>query len=70
MLSGRSDEEKAKLAQELTKVVMEMTGDTEEAVSISMEDVEQSDWTAKVYMPDIAGNCHKLYKKPGYNPLT
>jgi 4-oxalocrotonate tautomerase len=70
MLSGRSDEQKTKLAHAITEVVMEMTGNTEEAVSISIEDIEQSDWTEKVYKPDIADNWDKLYKKPGYNPLT
>jgi 4-oxalocrotonate tautomerase len=70
MLSGRSHEQKAKLADEITKVIMKMTGNTEQAVSVSIEDVAQSDWTEKVYKPDIAGNWDKLYKKPGYNPLT
>ena len=49
---------------------MKITHPTEEAVSVSIEDVEQSEWTEKVYKPDIAGNWDKLYKKPGYNPLT
>ena len=70
MLSGRSDDQKTKLAEEITKVVMKHTGNTEDAVSVSIEDVKQSDWTEKVYKPDIAGNWDKLYKKPGYNPLT
>ena len=70
MLSGRSDEQKTKLADEITKVVMKMTGNSEEAVSVSIEDVKQSEWTEKVYKPDIAGNWDKLYKKPGYNPST
>lgn len=70
MLSGRSDEQKQQLANEITKVVMKQIGNTEEAVSVTIEDIEQKDWTDKVYKPDIAGNWDKLYKKPGYNPLT
>lgn len=70
MLSGRSDELKAQLAEEITKVVMKLTGNTEQAVSVGIEDVKQSDWTEKVYKPDIADKWDKLYKKPGYNPLT
>ena len=68
MLSGRSEEQKKKLADEITIVVMRLTGNNEDAVSVSIEDVEQTDWTEKVYKPDIAANWDKLYKKPGYNP--
>jgi 4-oxalocrotonate tautomerase len=49
---------------------MKHTGNSEDAVSVSIEDVDQSDWTEKVYKPDIAGNWDNLYKKPGYGPLT
>jgi 4-oxalocrotonate tautomerase len=70
MLPGRTEKQKQQLAGEITKAVMKITGNGEEAVSVSIEDVEQSDWTEKVYKPDIVGNWTKLYKKPGYNPLT
>jgi 4-oxalocrotonate tautomerase len=70
MLSGRSDKQKELLADEITKVVMKHTGNTEDAVSVSIEDIDPSDWTEKVYKPDIAGNWDNLYKKPGYDPLT
>lgn len=69
MISGRSDELKTKLAEEITKVVMKATGNKEEDVSVSIEDVAQNDWTEKVYKVDIAPQMDKLYKKPGYNPL-
>jgi 4-oxalocrotonate tautomerase len=70
MLPGRTEKQKQQLAGEITKAIMKITGNGEEAVSVSIEDVEQSDWTEKVYKPDIVGNWTKLYKKPGYNPLT
>jgi 4-oxalocrotonate tautomerase len=38
----------------------------EESVSVSFEEVESQDWTAKVYRPDILKHPEKLYKKPGY----
>ena len=69
MLAGRTDEQKKKLADEITKVVMDITGNEESAVPVSIEDVAQSDWTEKVYKPDIAAQWDKLYKKPGYDPL-
>jgi 4-oxalocrotonate tautomerase len=70
MLEGRTDEQKTRLAEEITKVVMKHTGNEEQAVSVSIEDVKGSDWTEKVYKLDILNNWDKLYKKPGYNPLA
>jgi 4-oxalocrotonate tautomerase len=70
MLSGRTDEQKKRLATGITNVVMNITGNEEEAVSVSIEDVKQSDWTEKVYKRDILSNWDKLYKEPGYNPLA
>jgi 4-oxalocrotonate tautomerase len=70
MLLGRTDEQKKRLATEITKVVMNITGNEEDSVSVIIEDVKQSDWTEKVYKQDILSNWDKLYKEPGYNPLT
>jgi 4-oxalocrotonate tautomerase len=70
MISGRPDDLKTKLAEEITQVVMRHTGNEEGAVSVSIEDIELKDWTEKVYMADIAPNWDKLYKKPGYDPLA
>jgi 4-oxalocrotonate tautomerase len=69
MLSGRSDKQKQQLAEEITKVVMKITGNDEDAVSVRMEDVKQKDRTEKVYNTDIKSNWDKLYKKPGYKPV-
>ena len=55
--------------EEITKVVMKITGNQEESVSVSIEDVEQQDWTEVVYNTDIKNNWDKLYKKPGYKPV-
>jgi 4-oxalocrotonate tautomerase len=65
MISGRSDELKTKLAEEITRVVMKATGNKEEAVSVSIEDIAINDWTEKVYKKDIVPSWDKLYKKPG-----
>jgi len=69
MLSGRSDQLKAKLADEITKAVTNTLKLGEESVSVGIEDVEQKDWTGQVYKPDILGKPTTIYKKPGYNPL-
>ena len=67
--TGKSERQKAKLADEVTKAVMASTGYGEESVSVSLEEFEPGEWTEKVYEPDIINGRGKLYKKPGYGPL-
>ena len=67
--SGRSEQLKAKLADEATKAIMIGANCAAQSVSVSIEDIEANDWVEKVYKPDIIGNAGKLYKKPGYDPL-
>ena len=67
--SGKSDKQKAKLAEEITKAVMTTLNYGEESVSVAMEEIEPKDWTEKVYKPDILGKAQTIYKKPGYAPL-
>jgi len=69
LLAGRTEQQKAKIAEEVTKAVMATTTNGADAVSVSIEDVERGDWVEKVYKPDILGKPDTLYKKPGYNPL-
>jgi 4-oxalocrotonate tautomerase len=66
--SGRTHQEKTKLAQLVTKAVMEGASIGEDAVSVAIEDIAANAWTETVYKPDILNNDH-LYKKPGYDPL-
>jgi 4-oxalocrotonate tautomerase len=66
---GRSEPQKAKLAEEITKAVMAGASCGEDAVSVSIEDVKPEDWVEKVFKPDIIAKPDGLYKKPGYNPL-
>ena len=69
MHSGRSEQQKARLAQELTRAVMSALGSAETSVSVGIEDVEPANWTEQVYKPDILGKAATIYKKPGYDPL-
>jgi 4-oxalocrotonate tautomerase len=69
MNSGRSEQQKAEIAAEITKAVMASAKCAEKSVSVSIEDVEPEDWVNEVYKPDILGRWDKLYKKPGYDPL-
>jgi 4-oxalocrotonate tautomerase len=67
LYSGRTEQQKSRLAEAVTKGVTTTLNCGDDAVSVSIEDVEPKDWTAKVYNPDILNN-RNIYKKPGYNP--
>ena len=69
MWPGKSERQKARMAEAVTKAVMSSLGYGEESVSVSVEEVAPGDWTEKVYKPDIINGPGKLYKKPGYGPL-
>jgi 4-oxalocrotonate tautomerase len=69
LLAGRSEPQKSRLAEEASKAVMAALDCDESSVSVAIEDVQSSDWTEKVYKPDILGNMDRVYKKPGYDPL-
>jgi 4-oxalocrotonate tautomerase len=67
--SGRTEQQKQQLADAVTRAVVAATGNSEDSVSVSLEEVAPGEWTEKVYRPDILGGPGRLYKKPGYNPL-
>ena len=58
--------QKKKLASEITKAVMATLNDSDESVSVAMEEVKAADWTEKVYKPEILAKRDTLYKEPGY----
>jgi 4-oxalocrotonate tautomerase len=63
---GKSEQQKARLTEEIVKDVMDVLGYGEESVSVAIEEVKPQDWAEKVYRPDIVESSEKLYKKPGY----
>lgn len=68
LYAGRSDEQKQRIADEITKALMQAAGSSEGSVSVGIEDVEPSAWTTKVYEPDIVAKADTIFKKPGYAP--
>ncbi|MCW5695008.1 MAG: tautomerase family protein [Pseudolabrys sp.] len=68
MFAGRSDEDKQKLAQALTRTLMETIGSSEKSISVGIEDVAPEAWGDKVYRPDIAAKLDTIFKAPGYDP--
>ncbi len=63
---GKSEEQKRRLADAISKDVMNILNHGEESVSVAIEEVSSKSWAEKVYKPDILDNSDKLYKKPGY----
>jgi 4-oxalocrotonate tautomerase len=66
---GKSERQKAKLSEEITRAVMSVLNYGEESVSVAMEEVEPDQWMDKVYKPDILGKPKQSYKKPGYTSV-
>lgn len=64
---GKSEQQKIRLAEAITKNVMDILHYGEESVSVAMVEVKPQDWADKVYKPDILNNQDKLYKTPGYD---
>jgi len=64
---GKTEQQKNRLAEAITKNVMDILHYGEESVSVTMEEVKPQGWVERVYKPDIKGNLDKLYKKPGYD---
>jgi 4-oxalocrotonate tautomerase len=66
---GRSEQQKARLAEEIVKDLVAIAKCEEKSVSVAIEEIKPEDWAEKVYRPDILNSPEKLYKKPGYNPF-
>jgi len=66
---GKSEKQKAKLAEEITKAVMSVLNYGEGSVSVAMEEVGAEEWMDKVYKPEILDKPTQIYKKPGYSSV-
>ena len=63
---GKSEQQKRRLAEAITRDVVALLNYGDESVSVAMEEVEAADWADEVYRPDIVEKADTLYKKPGY----
>ncbi|HEX3744455.1 MAG TPA: tautomerase family protein [Bryobacteraceae bacterium] len=63
---GKTDRQKALLADKITTDVMDVFDYGHESVSVGFEEIAPDDWKEKVYKPDIRERWEQLYKKPGY----
>ena len=64
---GKSEQQKTRLAEAITKDIVDILHYREMSVSVAMEEISSQDWVENVYKPDIQKNLAKLYKKPGYD---
>jgi 4-oxalocrotonate tautomerase len=63
---GKSEEQKQRLSEAITRDVMEIFDYGADSVSVSVEEVAPDRWREDVYLPDIQAGSGKLHKKPGY----
>ena len=66
--AGKTEQQKTRLAEAITKDVMQVLHYGEESLSVAKEEVKSRDWLEQVYKPDILNKWDTLYTKPGYDP--
>jgi 4-oxalocrotonate tautomerase len=66
--SGKSQAQKRSLSDAIVREVTEILSYGEESVSVGFEEVSPSEWSRRVYEPDIQGKWKTLTKEPGYGP--
>ncbi len=70
LAAGRSEQQKAKIAEAVTQALIESADSAAPNISVTIEDIPRDDWVEQVYKPDILAKPDTLYKKPGYDPLA
>lgn len=63
---GKSNDQKSRLADAITRDVTDILGYGDDAVSILFDEGAPSDWAERVYKPDILGRWNDLAKQPSY----
>ena len=61
---GRSEQQKAQLAEAITQQVMAIARVGADAVSVAIEEITAKDWPEQVYRPDILGMPTNYTKNP------
>jgi len=67
MYPGRSEKEKADLAEAIAQDVMDIIAAGRNSISVAIEDISPQEWREKVYEPEIIEKADTLYIKPGYS---
>lgn len=66
--TGKPEDKKRQLAEEIKKMTMDILGTPDTSISVAFEETTPEDWPEKVYGPDIMAKEETLYIKPGYVP--
>lgn len=66
LVPGKTELQKAELAEAITKQVTGILGYDDAAVSVGFEEVDPEAWRPEVYLPDIAAKPTAIFKKPSY----
>lgn len=67
LIAGKTEEQKQRLVEAITRDVMEAFDYGADSVSVAVQEVARDRWKDEVYLPDIQSGAAKLYKKPGYS---
>jgi 4-oxalocrotonate tautomerase len=65
---GKSDEQKRELSDAIVRDVTRILNYGEDAVSVGFDEIAASEWSRRVYEPDIQDRWDALTKQPGYGP--
>ncbi|HSV14595.1 MAG TPA: tautomerase family protein [Tepidisphaeraceae bacterium] len=68
MWPGPSEQQKRRLADQITKDVVTLLDSDDASVSVAIEEVNPGDWLESVYRREIEPRMDDLYKRPGYGP--
>ena len=63
---GKSELQKKKLAEEITRCVSSILHYAEEFVSVAFEEIKSQGWIDRVYNAEIRDKWDSVVKKPGY----
>ena len=57
----KDEETKRKLVEDINKVVLDVWGCPQNAISISQESIDPTEWDEKVQKPQVEANKDKMY---------
>lgn len=68
MYPGRTEDQKIRLAEAITSSVVSIAVCSEDAVSVSIEEIAPEEWREKVHEPFVSRSESTLYKKTKDTP--
>jgi 4-oxalocrotonate tautomerase len=64
---GKTEQQKIRLAEAITKDVMDILHYGEQSLSVAIDEIQSQDWVEQVYKRDIKNKSDQLYRKPRYS---